>query len=228
MRQGAALSYPLSLAMALCITIAIFLLMYTLIHNDSTSDDAREQLPLVEIFEPEDKPDMEEKPEPEPEPEPVEPMLPELDVQTPVSSPAPILDMPVAAMDIGEVDIPSAGNWRPPAVGQVATGEGETTGKGNRGYKTIIPIATRQPNIPKIAWDNKVDGWVLVSFVLYNNGKVGNIRVMDAQPRGVFEENVIASIEKWRYSPFEGPPIQLTQRVELFYKDYPNNIRQLR
>ncbi len=224
-RQG--LSFPLSFTLAFVVTCVIFIMMYRIIHTENNRDQIIEELPIVELYQPEEQeeePEEEEKPEEEPE----EPLMPELVFDAPVSAPQLNVDIPPMSIDMGSLDIKASGTWSPPAMGEIATGNSDSAGKRNTGFRTIIPRASRQPNVPRIAWDNKIDGWVLVSFVVYNDGRVGKIRVMDSYPRGVFEENVIASVERWLYETFKGPPIQLTQKIELFWKDYPNNIQQLR
>jgi outer membrane biosynthesis protein TonB len=58
------------------------------------------------------------------------------------------------------------------------------------------------------------------------------VRVLDSQPKGVFDENVIAAVSDWIYdsADIQGRKVkvQLTQRIELFWKDYPNNNTQLK
>lgn len=130
---------------------------------------------------------------------------------------------------VGGGDLPSV--WTPPGDDKLAKKIAAADAKGASGYKEVIPNATRQPNIPEYAWNNKINGWVLVAFTVNAKGFVENVRVLDAQPRGVFEENVIASVKHWVYSPadFGGKKVkaQLTQKIELFYKDYPYNNKQL-
>ena len=69
---------------------------------------------------------------------------------------------------------------------------------------------------------------VVVAFTLTPDGRTRDVRVLDARPRGVFEEKVIAAVEDWQYSVrFRGgdrPNLVLTQRVEVRWKDYPNNL----
>jgi hypothetical protein len=213
------LSLPAALALAAVITTGIFLLMYYLIHTDATRQETLEQITLVDIKPPE--PEEEDQAEDD-EPEPVEkePLLPELDVVMQSPSLDLNIDIPAVAMDVGDLDIRASGNFLPPAIDTAGNNGSSAAGKRGEGFRIVIPSATRQPNVPKVAWDNKIDGWVLASFVVFNNGTVGRIRIMDSH-------QVIRSIQDWRYDPFPGSPIQLTQKIELFWKDYPNNIRQL-
>ncbi len=108
----------------------------------------------------------------------------------------------------------------------------EADRKGAEGYREIVPFGTRQPNIPESAWRNKTDGWVLVTFTVNMRGKVENVRVLDSQPAGLFDANVVAAVSDWIYDPEDlkarKAKVQLTQRIELRWKDYPNNNQQLR
>jgi len=52
--------------------------------------------------------------------------------------------------------------------------------------------------------------------------------VLDANPKGVFEEKVVAAVQDWQYQlNFSGKSrgdIILTQKVEVSWKNYPQNI----
>ena len=219
------LSFFIALLCAAIITYTLFTLMYRLIHRDENRNAMLDNLPIVELYE---QKKLEQEPEAEKEIEPEEPELPELaPVMSSILTPTVNLELPPMVLQAGLLDIAVSGNWAPPLGNEVATGDSDAAGEKNTGFRTIIPISTRQPNVPKIAWENKIDGWVLVSFVVSKKGRVSKIRVMDAYPKGVFEEYVIASVENWLYSSMKNP-IQLTQKIELFWKDYPNNIRQLK
>lgn len=59
-------------------------------------------------------------------------------------------------------------------------------------------------------------------------GTTAGVRVLDANPRGVFEDKVVAAVSDWRYSVnFHGDlsrRVVLTQRVEVNWQNYPNNM----
>jgi len=91
-----------------------------------------------------------------------------------------------------------------------------------------VPFNTRRPNVPEVAWQNKINGWVLVAFSVTPDGKTRNIRVLDARPRGVFEEKVVAAVNDWNYRvSFSGKVTQdivLTQKVEVQWQNFPQNL----
>ena len=101
-------------------------------------------------------------------------------------------------------------------------------GEDSKGYVEVVPYTTRRPNIPELAWENKINGWVLVVFTVSVSGQTSNIRILDANPKGIFEEEVQKAISLWRYnvSAIEGYTGDrlLTQKVMLDWKNYPENV----
>jgi TonB family protein len=92
----------------------------------------------------------------------------------------------------------------------------------------FTPVASLQPDIPEMAWINRINGWVEISIDINENGKVTQVNILDSAPKGVFEDEVTKAIYRWLYRPyvFEGKAvaIKLKQRIELFWEDYPNNV----
>ena len=64
--------------------------------------------------------------------------------------------------------------------------------------KWIVHIS---PMYPKKAAEEKVEGWVKMSAVITENGKVTDIKVLDSQPKGVFEKEAKRAFSKWLYKP---------------------------
>lgn len=97
-----------------------------------------------------------------------------------------------------------------------------------QGFTEITPFATRRPNIPDIAYENQLNGWVLVIFNVSSTGKPHSIKVLDASPKGIFEEEVIKAIKHWRYNlkgiSRNGQDRVLTQKIELNWQNYPQNL----
>jgi TonB family protein len=129
------------------------------------------------------------------------------------------------------LQFPTSSGWSV-AVGEEDAGLLRQLGEGSKGYIEVTATATRQPNVPELAWKKRVNGWVLVAFKVGPDGVPKDIRVLDASPRGIFEEKVIAAVSDWRYV-IRGQRTQhankqgdliLTQKIELFWKDYPYNV----
>lgn len=211
------------------ITLVIFLFMRNLIHADNDTVETVELAAFVELYQPPPKP---KTLEPEPEPEPITEAKeePKMEMLQAVSvEPVAQLDQTMPNVDMGSLSInvgSSEGQWAIPISGQGL--DLQDNGKDSQGYVEISPYTTRRPNIPKLAWDNKLNGWVLVAFTVDKSGYTRNIRMLDANPKGVFEEEVKRAIGLWRYDVsaiknYSGDMI-LTQKVSLYWKDYPENV----
>jgi protein TonB len=117
-------------------------------------------------------------------------------------------------------------NWIQPSSLDTSTSteglDGEITSE-PKSMSKITPVGTRMPIIPKVAWDNKINGWVLLSFTVSSEGRVKDIRILDASPKGVFEENAVLAASKWRYQGFIGYDRYVSQKIEFEWKNYPYN-----
>jgi len=214
---------------ALFITAMVFLFMQGLIEGRQKEGVKLLVHEPVEVFQKKQvEKEAEQPPEEQQEPEPV---MKEL--QLPVFSPQPSVELEIAMPDLatGDLAIAATGNrWSTP-LGADAVGILDGRGIGGQGFVEVIPYSTRKPNVPELAWKNKINGWVLVAFNVTPNGRTQNIRVLDASPRGVFEEKVIAAVKDWMYAvkflgTFKGD-IVLTQKVEVEWKDFHMNVHHL-
>lgn len=222
--------YFSALAGAICITVAIFLFMQSLIKSRQEQELVLPLHTLVEV--PREEPE-EEEPEPEEEPpeEPLEePIMESLELAPPTPEPAPELEINALDLAMGDIRIQAVGDrWSGPAgVGQVPVPTAGAGGEDAQGYIEVIPYDTRRPNVPEVAWENKISGWVLVAFRVKGDGTTWDIRVLDANPRGVFEEKVAAAVADWRYQVnFYGKSsgsVVLTQKVQVDWQTYPQNM----
>ena len=211
---------------ALIITLTLFTLMQGLIENQQSADM---KLPVFEPIEIIQRKQATTQPEdPAKELEEPEPMLEELQISSPLPQPTLDLELPALDLAIGDLNIRARpGRWSSP-LNADAVNILENTGIGAQGYVEVVPIGTRMPNVPELAWKNKINGWVLVAFNVLPDGRTRNIRVLDANPKGVFEEKVVAAVEDWLYSvqyfgELKGE-IVLTQKVEVEWKNYPGNV----
>jgi TonB family protein len=56
-----------------------------------------------------------------------------------------------------------------------------------------------EPEFPRRARDEGVQGWVDVRFLVTAEGKTAEIEVLDSQPGGTFDEAAVAAVERWRF-----------------------------
>ncbi|MDP9082178.1 MAG: energy transducer TonB [Pseudomonadota bacterium] len=67
--------------------------------------------------------------------------------------------------------------------------------------KSLSALTTLAPDYPQAAIDLKVEGWVALAFTVAADGKVTNVSVLEAMPRGVFEEAATKALLRMRYRP---------------------------
>lgn len=92
-------------------------------------------------------------------------------------------------------------------------GGGYGQGQGFSG-KELIPLSTARPQMPEWACKQNIKGWVEVVFTVMPNGRVHDVKIVDAQPRGVYEAAAIESISNWIYS--EGKQArEVEQKVDM-------------
>ncbi len=72
-----------------------------------------------------------------------------------------------------------------------------------------VPIDRTHPKYPNKAASKWIEGYVVLSFVVQEDGTVGEIKVLDAVPKGYFENPARRSVQKWIYEPAtqDGKPI---------------------
>lgn len=215
---------------ALLITVAVFLFMQSLIARGREEGVQLVVHNKLEILRPkaqEQEPKPEEDAPEEPAEEPVMDVMDIMAVSTPTPEPAAELEIPLLDLAVGDITIQAAGDsWSAPlGAGGVSISAG---GSDAQGFVEVIPFNTRRPNVPEVAWQNKVNGWVLVAFSVTPQGHTRDVRVLDANPRGVFEEKVIAAVQDWQYRlSFSGKDranVILTQKVEVLWENYPHNL----
>ena len=224
--------FLIALAGALLITVLVFLFMRSLIENRREEGVDLVVYNNVEILrreEPEEEPDVEEEQPEEPPEEPTMDAMDVIQVSPPTPEPATELEIPALDLAMGDISIQAVGDrWRAPLGRGADVVNMAGGGQDARGYVEVVPFNTRRPNVPEVAWQNQIDGWVLVAFTITPEGRTRDVRVLDARPRGVFEEKVISAVEDWQYrlnfSSRNQYDVTLTQKVEVLWQNYPQNL----
>lgn len=100
-----------------------------------------------------------------------------------------------------------------PMATNVATGnfKGGETFRGRR----AVPISTRSPCFPQRAFDQKIEGFVEILYVVKSDGSVTNIRVKGAQPPNLFEAAAIEAVRTWYYDEklLRGATFEVLQKL---------------
>ncbi len=84
------------------------------------------------------------------------------------------------------------------------------------------PRASRQrrPVYPTDAKRRDMEGFVKVAFVVTDMGKVRDAQVIDADPKGVFNNAALRSVRQWRFSPGEkdGQPVNTRVQIKIRFR----------
>jgi len=82
----------------------------------------------------------------------------------------------------------------------------------NLGEIKIIPIKRVAPLYPRKAAMNKVTGFVVVDLEIMTDGSVDNVRVVESDPKEVFDIQAINSVEQYKFAPIS-QVVTIRQRV---------------
>lgn len=69
-----------------------------------------------------------------------------------------------------------------------------------------------QPRYPPLAMRRRIEGQVRVSFTVEADGSVSSVRLLSAQPAGVFDEAAMEAARRWRFEPGE-PSVIVTRTL---------------
>jgi len=69
------------------------------------------------------------------------------------------------------------------------------------GDRDVVPLVRVDPEYPPQAKQRRIEGWVDVEFTIGPAGTVEDAKVIDANPRGVFEQATLRAVRRYRYNP---------------------------
>ena len=83
--------------------------------------------------------------------------------------------------------------------------------------RDLEALATPEPAYPQEALRDAVGGWVEVEFTVSERGTTGDIVIVAAEPRGVFDAVATGAVAAWRYRPriVNGQPVAQRTSVTL-------------
>ena len=194
--------WSLAIAFSAVVNASLFSIMPGMIHHNSdTKIDLENIRPiqLVRIKKPETPPRKKERPKPEKQ---VKKQAPSKKTAT-VFTPRPMAVKPALPFELNSklpmaVDslvMPGLAHFslNPPVFkGQYLAGELDSP---------LTPLAKVPPIYPVRASRRGIEGWVKIEFVVNKSGGVENLKVMDAQPEGVFDKSVVNCLARWKFKP---------------------------
>jgi periplasmic protein TonB len=191
--------YLRAFAYAALVTIALSWLMHLLIHGPGRKGEKGEALQAIDFIRLKKDSDITErerrKPPPPPPPK-TPPPPPQMKVATEqqVQSPTPF-NIPNLGL--------SPGIGGGPFLGAIGGGFGG-------GDSDIIPLVRISPQYPRQAALDRIEGSVTMEFIVNPDGTVRNVRIVAANPPGVFEQAAITAALKWKFKPkvVDGKPVQ--------------------
>ena len=92
-------------------------------------------------------------------------------------------------------------------------------GAGISGGSEVTPIVRLEPQYPRKAAMQGIEGWVKLSFDITTVGTVENVKILDSNPKRIFDMAAKRALYKWKYRPktnSDGQPMPQTgQTVKL-------------
>jgi protein TonB len=167
------------------VTFGLFFFMAFLISGgDKRAEDEKEKI-IVEIMTnpPESKVQQRRRVPPPPPPPPKQPPKPQ--------PPQP---------DNSNPD-PGALSFNMPSI-NVAGSAGSLSGPGAFGKDgDATPIVRIEPKYPVQAARDGKEGWVQLSFTINEIGGVEDVKVINAEPKRLFDREAKRALRKWKYRP---------------------------
>lgn len=92
-----------------------------------------------------------------------------------------------------------------------------STDAGVSGDAEVMPLVRVAPRYPRKAAMRGIEGWVKVEFTILEDGTVTDAKVIDAQPRRIFNREAVRAVLRWKFKPqvVEGKKVrrQATQTI---------------
>jgi len=74
-----------------------------------------------------------------------------------------------------------------------------------------VAIETTKPVYPGEALTRDIEGWVVVNYVINQDGSTEDIRILDTSREGYFEKASIQAVERWKFNPATWNGVPATQ-----------------
>jgi len=90
----------------------------------------------------------------------------------------------------------------------ITSGFGIVAGSADGDYLPIVKVA---PIYPQRAIDRGIEGYVILEFTVTKSGTVKDVRVVEAEPKNIFDRAAINAALKFKYKPrvVNGEPIEV-------------------
>ena len=207
------LRYLYALILGVLISLGLFFLMQSLIDSGEQNTNASSEGQIMEFIRIREDETLSikdrrkpQKPKPPKEPPPPPKLIVEKQVKPTMNR---------IKIEIPNIDLPSIagggpflGNW---AGNPLAEGD-------------VLPIVRIEPQYPRDALVEGIEGYVVVEVTIGADGSVKDVRVIQAEPKRMFDRNVIRAVLKWKFKPriINGVPVErkAIQMLEFTLDDF--------
>jgi protein TonB len=86
------------------------------------------------------------------------------------------------------------------AVNKPAATEGASAATGGQSSDAVL-VKAAAPNYPRPALQAQQTGWVVVAFTIDVDGRPRDVKVVDSQPRIVFDHAAVDAVNRYRFTP---------------------------
>lgn len=199
------------------ITFGLLLFMASLINQQANTLSEKQENPSFDLFVSNKDESLQSrkrsKPEP-PKPERQPDLQPTEQVQSNISNPEMDVTLEIPSLDLANnvsamsISMPGVESMNLPVAGP-------------SGDMTAMPLYRVQPRYPRKALRLGKQGYVVLSFDINEAGRVTNVRVIEANPRRLFEREAERALKQWKYKPMlvNGEAVsQLGQRIRLDFE----------
>lgn len=192
----------LALIIGAAVTFALFSFMAFLVGGGAKRNADNFDTPQIEIVMEREDAQAENRDRPKPKP------------PKPPQQPPKPMEMEPDTADLSDA---ISVNIDGPDLGGIDTGLGDPSNAMARDGDAT-PIVRIEPRYPvKAARDGK-EGYVVLSFTINELGGVEDVKVIQAEPRRLFDQEARRALRKWKYKPkiVDGKPVKQTaQQVRL-------------
>ena len=207
------LRYLSALILGVLISLGLFFLMQSLIDSGEQNTNASSEGQIMEFIRIREDETLSikdrrkpQKPKPPKEPPPPPKLIVEKQVKPTMNR---------IKIEIPNIDLPSIagggpflGNW---AGNPLAEGD-------------VLPIVRIDPQWPREALIEGIEGYVVVEVTIGADGSVKDVRVIQSEPKRMFDRNVIRAVLKWKFKPriINGVPVErkAIQMLEFTLDDF--------
>lgn len=152
-------------------------------------------------------------------PLPRKPVIPQPSLNLNSDLPQPLVSLELPAVQhfslpaLPQPDRPTPTAATPKPVLKTIYAAGEIDGP-------LMPLVRVPPVYPRSAKRRGIQGWVDIEFIITRAGRVETVKIVQAEPAGVYEKSVVQAVSSWRFSPgkVNGKPVRVRVRQRVQFR----------